>query len=241
MTCDDIQLLHSQRLLHELAPAERAVLERHLAECEVCSAYARQTTALWRQLGETPVPAPRLRARFETLLADRAAVPAFSLPWLPLAAALLLGVGAGWLVGGRDAAELTALRGEVTELHAQVTVALLEQASVSGRLHGVAYGREHASEQSRITEALISAVLTDPNVNVRLAAVQALAPQAVRHPELVSAVVVQDSPLVQLSLIDALLESADASARTELAALVRDTRIFPAVRAYLRDRLARSV
>ena len=88
---------------------------------------------------------------------------------------------------------------------------------------------------------------SDPNVNVRLAALDALRPMATRpdaRPRLVAAVATQESPLVQLSLIDLLLESDGAlaqSTRHDLAQLLDNPELDPVVRGYLRDRLGRSV
>jgi hypothetical protein len=76
-----------------------------------------------------------------------------------------------------------------------------------------------------------------------LSALEALRPLAGREAErgkLVAALARQDSPLVQLSLIEVLLESDGVAARGELRRLLDDPRLDPAVRGYLRGRLGRS-
>ena len=91
--------------------------------------------------------------------------------------------------------------------------------------------------------ALFSRLLEDPDVNVRLAALEALRPLATRDDrrgELIAAVARQESPLVALSLIDLLLESNDAAARRDLEQLLANPHLDPVVRGYLRDRLGRS-
>jgi hypothetical protein len=91
---------------------------------------------------------------------------------------------------------------------------------------------------------LLRALREDPSVNVRLAAIEALVPElsrSARQGELVSAVASQSSPLVQLSLIDALLDSGSQEVRRELERLLNDPHLDLPVRGYLRDRLARSV
>ena len=91
--------------------------------------------------------------------------------------------------------------------------------------------------------ALFTRLLEDPNVNVRLAALEALRPTANRadhRGRLVAAVSRQESPLVALSLIDLLIESGTPAARHDLEQLLANDQLDPVVRGYLRDRLGRS-
>ena len=190
-----------------------------------------------------------------------------------LAAMLLVGLGLGYLAFGRGGDDVATLRREVGDLHTMVALSLLEKSSVSERLQGVAYSRDAAvsldfgnlrgggsprresrpdstageaapaAEREQIVAALFARLLEDPNVNVRLAALEALRPLAARddrRSEFVAAVARQDSPLVALSLIDLLLESGTAAARHDLEQLLANDQLDPVVRGYLRDRLGRS-
>lgn len=192
---------------------------------------------------------------------------------LALAATLLVGLGLGYILFGGNRDDVASLRREVGDLHTMVALSLLEKSSVSERLQGVAYSREvglnrdfgiaqarggeassgtngararqGAAEESRepVVAALFTRLLEDPNVNVRLAALEALRPLAAREDrrgEFVAAVARQESPLVALSLIDLLLESGDAAARRDLEQLLDNPHLDPVVRGYLRDRLGRS-
>jgi hypothetical protein len=153
--------------------------------------------------------------------------------------------GLGYLVGDRKRADIAALQREVGGLREVVmTLSLLDHGSVSERLQGVSYGRDSSPDDERIVAALFTRLLEDPSVNVRLAAVEALRPQATRagrRADLVAAVLRQESPLVELSLIDVLLESSAPGNRAELENLSVHPKLDPAIRAYLRDRLERSV
>jgi anti-sigma factor RsiW len=259
MSCEVMQERISARVTDALSRAELNELEAHLAECPKCSEHAASLSHLWSALGDEPVPSQRMRGRLDALLVrERAGRPSAARPsaarprarylnaerWLPLAATLLFGVGLGYLWRDGDGSELTELRGEVAELHATVAESLLGQSSVSGRLRGVAYTRDLRGDDAEVTAALLRALRDDSSVNVRLAAIEALAPRmsgTARQGELVSAVAIQTSPLVQLSLIDALLDSGSPSVRQELERLLNDSRLDLPVREYLRDRLSRSV
>jgi len=210
--------------------------------------------------GDSSTPAPGRAARFGR-------------EPLALAAMLLVGLGVGYLLFGRNVDDVATLRREVGDLHTMVALSLLEKGSVSERLQGVAYSREVAVQrdfgiaQARggesapdgrsapngpgapgvqrepVVAALFTRLLEDPNVNVRLAALEALRPLAAhddRRGAFVAAVARQQSPLVALSLIDLLLESDGAAARHDLEQLLANDQLDPVVRGYLRDRLGRS-
>ena len=197
-----------------------------------------------------------------------AARPAPFRRFLPLAAMLLLGLGLGYLTFGRRGDDVALLRQEVGDLHSMVALSLLEKGSASERLQGVAFSRDslgslgagrgalpgpddqgdqgqggQRDQSEQVVAALFTRLLEDPNVNVRLAALEALRPTANRadhRGRLVEAVSRQDSPLVALSLIDLLIESGTPAARHDLEQLLANDQLDPVVRGYLRDRLGRS-
>ncbi len=255
--CADFEVRLAAALAGELGAAERRELDDHLALCPRCAAEAASLDAFWQGLGrlDDGAPSPFLAARFERMLrreleaeAARAAAAGSRPGWrrvAGLAAALVAGVALGYGASGRGGAEreVAALRGEVAALHETVAVSLLRQPRPSERLQGVAYGRALAASDPRVVEALLAALSTDADVNVRLAALEALAPVAALPRErarLVAAVVAQDSPLVQITAIDLLLESDAATARRDLEQLLANPELDPTVASYLRDRLGRS-
>lgn len=272
MSCEAMQERLTARLSGELGASELEELEAHLAVCAHCAAEAELVEKLWRGLADPgeEVPSGRMRARFEAMLAiELHPAPPARLPFtdrvqrqplissaqelsqpggfgrrfLALAAMLLLGLGLGYLTFGRRGGDVADLKREVGDLHEMVALSLLEHGSVSERLQGVSYSREFSAGDNKVVSALFARLLEDPNVNVRLAALEALRPLARREDrreELVAAVTRQDSPLVALSLIDLLLESGSAAARHDLEQLLANPKLDPTVRGYLRDRLGRS-
>lgn len=264
MNCDEAMERMAGSWKGELPEDERAALAAHLGNCAACRAEDEALSALWREVAALPdsEPSPALRARFETMLAaelarERGATvarPEFGRrrapvgPWVTrfaaIAATLAIGVFAGsQLAQRRDDRQIDALRREVASLHETVATALLAGGSSTDRLAGVAYGRGVSGSDPRVAEALLQALLHDPDVNVRLSALEALRPLAGRDPErpkLVAALARQDSPLVQLSLIEVLLDADGEAARGELRRLLDHPRLDPAVRGYLRSRLGRS-
>ena len=94
------------------------------------------------------------------------------------------------------------------------------------------------------TESLLSAVFNalndDPNINVRLAAVDALFLFSDRpgvRDELVRSLSNQTSPLIQISLIDLLVNIQEKRALNALRALIQDKNVDPAVKEHAEAKL----
>jgi hypothetical protein len=270
MRCDELTERVCDRLTGDSAPAAAAELRAHLDACPACAAEAAALESLWRDLDPAaPAPSARLRARFDAMLAreigrsDGAAAGAAQdaavvrhpaarrsmPPGLPaaIAASLVVALGAGVWVGSsmaarRGARDVAELRHEVRSLRSTVALALLAEPSASERLSGVAAGRELQLEDDRVAEALHTVFLDDPNVNVRLAALDALRERAAEpgvRARLLEAIPAQDSPLVQLSAIDVVLEHGGDAERGAVERLARRPGLDAVVRGYLLDRLGR--
>jgi anti-sigma factor RsiW len=191
-----------------------------------------QSLEAYRQGLESAAPVPARRRFFDWGAGGWAASPAFRLAWS--AALLIVGIGIGigagvgvsqWM-GGRDRGrtELAGLQDEVHHMRQLVTLSLLQQQSASERLRGVDYSSRVDQSDTQVLAALLHAVNHDPNVNVRLAAVDALrkfAGSPSVKGQLDQALNKQESPLVQLALIDFIVDQRDKSALPSLAALER--------------------
>ncbi len=230
MNCEDYAERLVDRWDGRLSAHERSELDRHLEGCAECRVEASALEGLWQQLGsiesEIVVPSQRLRARFYTFLAEeerrrRSSGLARFGEWLSrlwprepqaqmalVAAGLVLGVGIGLTSAGLGArSEMTALRGELASVSESVGLSLLSHPAATERLRGVSLTGAAAADD-RVVDALIELVASDPNVNVRLAAIEALAlriNQPGVKPQLLGTLPAQDSPILQMTLLDVLL------------------------------------
>jgi HEAT repeat protein len=96
-----------------------------------------------------------------------------------------------------------------------VALSLLQQQSASERLRGVDYTVGMPAMEPGVVSALIQAVKNDPNVNVKLAAIDALTKvsgNAGVRQSLASSLERQDSPMVQAALIDYVVDARDKQA-----------------------------
>lgn len=106
--------------------------------------------------------------------------------------------------------QLNRLSGEVSQMRQVMMMTLLDNESVTERLKAVNISTELQPDDTdnKVAQALLKTLQNDPNVNVRLAAIEALLHRAsnplVRE-GLVSAISSQESPVIQAALADAML------------------------------------
>jgi HEAT repeat protein len=153
-----------------------------------------------------------------------------------LAVVLLVGGGFGehYLARPRTAnPEIATLQAQVENLRQTVALSMLQDQSSSSRIRGVSYASQVQRPDSHTEQALLSALNHDANINVRLRVVDALENLA-GHPDIQRALVdslpLQDSPLVQVAVIDVLTEVNDKAALPALRQLAADTKTDDAVR-----------
>jgi hypothetical protein len=262
MKCEQTREKSADYLAGELDEKSLAEVRAHLADCPACREEMESLSAIWTKLGVLPKeqPSGALRSRFyEMLEAYKAGLAkdrerqgfgqALSrwigqlLPRKPayqLALALILiaaGLGSGYLlnVRPRSAArtEMAGLKSEVDDMRRIVAVSLLKQASPSERLMGVSWSARIDQPGDEIIQTLLGTLNDDSNVNVRLAAIDALY-LFYDHPEvkkgLIDSLSGQTSPLVQLSLINLLVEIRERRAAEALKRLVQDEKLNPRVK-----------
>jgi len=123
--------------------------------------------------------------------------------------------------------EMAQLKGQVEGLRQLVALSMLQEQSPSQRLQGVTYSVQMAQPDAQVEQALLRAVTHDANINVRLSAVEALEKYASK-PEvrraLEDAVPAQESPIVQVALIELLAQLGDKDSAPALQKLVSDSR-----------------
>ena len=220
MTCEEARLALADRLAGQSTPE----LDLHLDDCASCRVEAGLIETAWSRLGllEAPEPSSRVRSRFYDMLEQhrRRALP---WAWLAAAACLVVGLGIGFLMGrpSREQQEMAAMRTELTGLRQMMAMSLLENPSAADRLRGVSFTvAERQTGDPEVMGVLLDRLAHDPNTNVRLAVVDALEKHAREHAvhqALFEALESQQSPLVQLALIDVVASlRGDASARDAL-------------------------
>jgi len=249
MMCGCAKELLAASWAGELDAESAAKLKLHLSACPECALEMQQLGAMWERLADLPAPEPshaldlRWHATLESLAGPRKReVRRFSLVWqLAVAMGCLV---VGLLIGAHlprtaspDSNEVAKLREEVASTKELVALSLLQQQSATERLRGVDYSARMPVIEPGVVAALIQAVNHDPNVNVRLAAIDALSRvsgQAQVRQSLTRSLAQQDSPMVQAALVDYVTDARDHDAIGTLRELAARPDLNPAVR----DRIA---
>ena len=187
----------------------------------------------------------RLDSFFAALLPARPAFQfAFSLVLLVagvFAGARFLGHPAPTAVDEKTKEELADLRAQVNGMNKLVTYSLLQQKSTSERLQTVLATMDLKTPDRKVLSDLVGALAFDPSVNVRLSAVEALAPHAedrLVRAGLLSALPRESAPLVQLAMIELLTSVRETEATPVFEHLSRDENADKNVREAARRGLA---
>jgi hypothetical protein len=260
MRCEQIQQRLADLLTSGAEGLDDPEIARHLEGCAACRQEAVAIDYLWSGLSRIPAAPPdsaAMRGRFGSLLEgyehgrDGAQASArwermngWLARWWPrqplvqlaaAAALVVLGIGVG-RAGRAPAApadDIASLHGELREMRQMITLSLMQQQSASDRIKGVAWSSRLEEPGSEVVSALLDTLLHDPNVNVRLASIDALArfadQQQVRQGA-VDALQSPSSPLVQIALIDFVVGAREKGSIDALRKLAADPALNESVR-----------
>ncbi|MEQ9413072.1 MAG: HEAT repeat domain-containing protein [Cyclobacteriaceae bacterium] len=137
---------------------------------------------------------------------------------------LIAGFAGGyWMNKPQEKNDVASLTREVTDLKEMVMLSLLEKESATDRLKAVSLTNEMSQASKKVTEALIQTLNEDGNVNVRLAALDALRPYVresnVRE-SIIRSIANQSSPMVQVALAELMVELQEKKSVKELRKLL---------------------
>lgn len=132
--------------------------------------------------------------------------------------------------------KLSVLTNQVGEMRRMMVVSLLGNPSATERLRAVNYTGEMEGADRQIITALLSTLNEDPNVNVRLVTLDALAKFS-DQPEvragLVRSIVRQESPLVQVAMANLMLKLQEKGSVVPFKKLLKKEQLNNAVRTKL--------
>lgn len=223
--------------------------EAQLQALIACQELDQEELHFWQQMyeqtGSLPFPAPsdRLKHNFYALLdaetkADSNNIWQMILGWLRanpairlsqlVAGMLILAVGMaiGYFLSPSDQykTQISSLSGEVQQMREVMVLTLIDQSSAIQRLKAVSITNDLKQADATIYEALLKTLNKDPQVNVRLAALEALlqyTQDATVREGLIQAIAQQDSPLVQIALANAMVRLQEPQAVSPLQNLLK--------------------
>ncbi len=262
MNCSKVKIKFPDYLTGDLDSEAVEILQDHVAGSASCRRELEELTSTWTQLGVLPEeqPGPNVRKNFYTMLESykeelekeksfifnfrniweklRPARPVYQLAFTIVF--LVMGFTVGYFfsfssgtLDSQYTAEVTHLRGQVQQMRQNLALAMLDQSSPSQRLKGLSWSSTVETPDEKLLEALLETLNHDPNVNVRLSAVDALYLFS-HHPMVKKGIVEslprQTSPLVQVALIDLMVDMREKQAADALKRLIQDNKLNPEVK-----------
>ena len=236
-------------LTGELSEERSASLKTYLDAHPELKRALHADEMLWNQLGkiETPEPSLAMDARFEAALSGYLAGRAkpakrpFEIPdWLSLnwkvgLAFSVIGLVIGFVIFGNPSqqSELSTLSHEVQDMKKMMMLTLIEQPGAQQRIKAVSLAQEFTEVDDKVIGVLGNTLQNDGNVNVRLAAIDALLSywnHAAARQIMVESIAYQSSPIVQSAIADAMLSLREKQAIGAFEKLMSDEEINEAVK-----------
>ena len=251
MKCKKIKSFLIEYVNGGLDNKDTGIVDAHLSSCEICRTEVEEMKSVLSRLDDIPLeePSPNLKKDIDNM------IDSYSLgmndisgePWLEkvskwietwwprrpmiqfvttstvLVAGLIIGLGLGHR--GESKNQISQLRSDIDGLKKVVVASILNQSSVSDRINGLSMSSQLKDVDAQFLSMLLLLLNTDSDVNVRLAAVNALSNFAkdeyVRN-QLVKSLGLQSSPLVQVSLIDLLADIKEYNSSSALMKIIND-------------------
>jgi hypothetical protein len=238
MTCEQAKGRFTDWVNNRLPEADLLSVEKHLTECADCKVEFAANREIWEMMGDIKTPAPHenMQVRFNAMLETykdsiepkkTGAIgsfkrnlrdffrPDYAIRYAYAMILLVVGGFIGYQVSKVKSPEVAyeqqidTLATQVQEMKRMMMLTLIENPSATERLRAVSYTSEIPSTDAKVTEALFTTLNNDPNVNVRLVTLEAIAQYSsdpVVRKELILSLTRQDSPMVQAALADLMVK-----------------------------------
>lgn len=266
MKCKNIKELIIEYIDDNLNDKDTRRVDEHLSSCEVCRREVANIKSMCLKLDDMEMeePSDNLKKNFQNMI-DSYRLGMNNVPgepwhekisnWLeswwpkrPLmqfvttVAVLIIGIVTGLSINERAKSEkdIDKLKTDMNQMQQVVMASLLNQSSAADRINGLTISGRLKSADNEFFSVLLLILNSDSNVNVRLAAVNALSNfvdnEYVRH-ELVKSLRLQSSPLIQISLIDLLASIKETESSSTLIGIINDPDINTHVKERAREAL----
>jgi hypothetical protein len=244
MNCNDIKSMFLDYLDNNLDKEAKLQIEKHLEHCKICSGELSQIRLLNEKISNMNRFAnPQhlfdnfmLKLEKEKNRLKKWSLGINSRSLFRIAASILIFVtglltGVMVVTGYLEKTRIKEMENEISELKNTVAITMFNQHSTSDRIKALTYFDENNKVSPDLLRSLENALIFDDNVNVRLAAVNALFKY--KDSEQVMELLIkcldsQDEPMVQIAIIRFLVDNREKRAAESLQYLIKNdnTNIF---------------
>jgi hypothetical protein len=252
MNCENINNLFLDYLDNNLSPFEIEKVETHLAQCASCSTKLEQ----FKNLNEIFVKTNKVKTpqsfknEFASILeAEKSKISKsrFSLSsiksTMKIAASILIFV-AGTIFGiiiqnqSLSTSKISKLEYELNNLKQQVIFETLKNQSASEKIQAINFTTYNQNIERKLADILVETLNTDENINVRLAALDALS-QFSNEPSirngLINSLSMQENPYLQVGLIKVLINFNSPDANEAIHVFLNQNDLQPDVKNYAKE------
>lgn len=227
MKCNEIEINLPEFIDSKLDKSVATKVEEHIQSCESCRKTYDEFHSFLKFSDSFPEiePPADMKDEFLLMLENEETKPPVRrlIPdWIKVAAAILIAFGtfAAGYFSGNGKGENKMLMAEMESLKQQVLLAGLQDYSGPQKIEAVYNVAEVDNANTDLIEALVYTLNSDKNVNVRLAALSVLSDMISTNEgvksELINSLLIQDNPLMQISLIQALTQAGVKEAKENI-------------------------
>ena len=246
MNCEEIKIILPEYIDGILDEPTVELVSTHLEGCSSCREYHGEMSSFLAFADSMPEILPPLGMKEEFMAMAEAQmqpkvrsiilVPA----WLKVAAILVLVMitfSVGYYTGGEQKRQR--LEVALNESRQQVLVAGLQELTGPQKIQAVYSISQSGQSGDDLIDALVTTMNSDRNVNVRLAAINALNGMMDKNPrvkkELIRSLSLQENSLLQISLIQVLSEAGVKEAKPEIESIASKEETDEKVKAFAKD------
>lgn len=244
MQCEEVKINIPEFIDERLEESTRLSVESHIKSCESCrETYTEMKSFLKYTDSFSEIEPPKNMKEEFMMMAEmedfgnntrKLIVPS----WIKVAAMILVVIGtfsAGYFTGS-DKNDTKQVLAEMENLKQQVLLAGLRDYSGPQKIEAVYNVANFSETNTDLVNALIYTLNSDKNINVRLAALNVLSGLMAKNEkvknELINSLVIQENPLIQISLIQVLTESGIKEAKENIELISNKDDIDPNVKDY---------
>ncbi|MBU8892248.1 MAG: HEAT repeat domain-containing protein [Bacteroidales bacterium] len=262
MECKNIQNVLIDFIEENISADIKIQIEEHLLTCKTCRTEHKQTRQLLddMQIFEDEQPDEQLKVDFYTMLEVEKEQLNTSLKnikssanqnkdyrnYLKYAASIIVLLSLGFFLGqslqikSYQSAEIAALRSEIYSIQQTATMASLRQPTASQRLNAVNVINEQLRSDDKTINTLVNTFRSDDNINVRMAAANAL----VKYSEseeirdaFIEVLEKEEDPALQITLINLLTQMQESRAKKIFQEILNNDNTIPVVKEQVQEGL----
>ena len=249
LRCEEVKLNLPEYIDRKLNEKIASEISSHLESCDSCRAEYLGLKSFLNFTDPLPVAEPPVDMRQEFMdMLEHEMQPkqkkVVMMPlWLQIAAVIaiaLITYSGGYYFGSeKSRGEQLQLAAELDQTRQQVLLASLQESTGPQKIEAVYSISKSEQTGDALIDALVNTMNTDKNVNVRLAAINALSGMMNKNPRiktaLINSLAIQDNSLLQISLIQVLTEMGVKEAKPEIESIAKDDKTEENVKAFAKD------